>query len=204
MARGLAVPSLCSWIPPCAVNMCCCEDGMRKFLFSLYSRAAQRGSRSRFQPQLPHFLGVSGGISIWGPQVFHLKISMWSQVVAKYALTLKLCFSGSAVCCLVPQSYPAVCDPMDCSPPDSSVHGILQARMLDCHSLLHPRSRDGKVLWRSTERRPCPPLMPLSWGSYSSVSPWLKSVTSCTAVLWACPQKWPENQPTFLSFSKSN
>ena len=23
------------------------------------------------------------------------------------------------------------CDPMDCSPPDSSVHGILQARMLE-------------------------------------------------------------------------
>ena len=25
---------------------------------------------------------------------------------------------------------PAICDPMDCSPPGSSVHGILQARIL--------------------------------------------------------------------------
>ena len=27
-------------------------------------------------------------------------------------------------------SCPALCDPMDCSPADSSVHGILQARIL--------------------------------------------------------------------------
>ena len=31
--------------------------------------------------------------------------------------------------CLVRQSGPAFCDPMDCSPPGSSVHGILQARV---------------------------------------------------------------------------
>ena len=30
-----------------------------------------------------------------------------------------------------PQSYPTLCDPMDCSPPDSSVHRILQARILE-------------------------------------------------------------------------
>ena len=29
-------------------------------------------------------------------------------------------------------SCPALCDPMDSSPADSSVHGILQARMLEC------------------------------------------------------------------------
>ena len=28
------------------------------------------------------------------------------------------------------------CNPMDCSPPSSSVHGIFQARILGCHSLL--------------------------------------------------------------------
>ena len=31
----------------------------------------------------------------------------------------------------VAQSCPAVSDPMDCSPPGSSVHGILQARVLE-------------------------------------------------------------------------
>ena len=30
-----------------------------------------------------------------------------------------------AVLCLVAQSCSTVCDPMDCSPPGSSVHGIL-------------------------------------------------------------------------------
>ena len=29
------------------------------------------------------------------------------------------------------QSCPTLCDPMDCSPPGSSVHGILQARVLE-------------------------------------------------------------------------
>ena len=29
------------------------------------------------------------------------------------------------------QSYPALCDSMDCSPPGSSVHGIFQARILE-------------------------------------------------------------------------
>ena len=31
----------------------------------------------------------------------------------------------------VTQSCPTLCDPMDCSPPSSSVHGILQARILE-------------------------------------------------------------------------
>ena len=35
------------------------------------------------------------------------------------------------VCVLVTQSCPTLCDPLDCSPPGSSVHGILQARILE-------------------------------------------------------------------------
>ena len=31
----------------------------------------------------------------------------------------------------VAQSCPTLCDPVDCSPPDSSIHGILQARILE-------------------------------------------------------------------------
>ena len=31
----------------------------------------------------------------------------------------------------VSQSCPTLCDPMDCSPPGSSVHGIFQARVLE-------------------------------------------------------------------------
>ena len=38
----------------------------------------------------------------------------------------------------VAQSCPTLCNPIDCTPPGSSVHGILQARMLEwgSHSLL--------------------------------------------------------------------
>ena len=33
--------------------------------------------------------------------------------------------------CSVTKSCPTVCDPMDCSPPSFSVHGIFQARVLE-------------------------------------------------------------------------
>ena len=32
---------------------------------------------------------------------------------------------------VVAQSYPTLCNPMDCSPPGSSIAGILQARILE-------------------------------------------------------------------------
>ena len=36
-----------------------------------------------------------------------------------------------AICVLAAQSCPPLCDPMDCSPPGFSVHGILQTRILE-------------------------------------------------------------------------
>ena len=44
-----------------------------------------------------------------------------------------MCCSGhsGAVLCLVAQLYLTLCNPMDSSPPGSSVHGILQAKMLE-------------------------------------------------------------------------
>ena len=41
------------------------------------------------------------------------------------------CLSWVCVCMLVAQWYPSLCDPMDCSSPGFSVHGILQARILE-------------------------------------------------------------------------
>ena len=41
----------------------------------------------------------------------------------------QLGFQG--VCAKLLQLCSTLCDPMDCSPPGSSVHGILQARMLE-------------------------------------------------------------------------
>ena len=56
-------------------------------------------------------------------------------------LNLKMDKAVNLMCilCLVTQSYLTLCDPMDCSLPGTSVHGILQARILQVgsHSLLH-------------------------------------------------------------------
>ena len=40
-------------------------------------------------------------------------------------------YNWDVSCVLVTQSCPTLCDPMDCSPPGFSVHGILQARILE-------------------------------------------------------------------------
>ena len=52
------------------------------------------------------------------------------RIYRREALSTKIkvreCVQG-----LVAQSCPALCNPMDCNPLGSSVHGILQARILD-------------------------------------------------------------------------
>ena len=46
---------------------------------------------------------------------------------------------------LVAQSFPTLCNPMDCGSPGSSVHGILQARILEWVAvfLLHFSMEEG-------------------------------------------------------------
>ena len=71
---------------------------------------------------------------------------------------------------LIAQLYPTLCDLMDCSLPGFSVHGILQARMLECVAVSFSRgsSRLRDPTWISyiagrfftTE----PPGKPLDWG----------------------------------------
>ena len=45
---------------------------------------------------------------------------------------------------LVTQSCPTLCDPKDCSPPGSSPHGIIQARILEWVAI--PFSRESSQL----------------------------------------------------------
>ena len=47
---------------------------------------------------------------------------------------MKIC-----TCAKLFQSCPTLCDPVDCSQPGSSVHGILQARILECIAVPPPR-----------------------------------------------------------------
>ena len=46
---------------------------------------------------------------------------------------------GSCALYLVTQLCPTLCNPIDCSPPGSSVHGILQARILEWIAMASPR-----------------------------------------------------------------
>ena len=51
---------------------------------------------------------------------------------------LQYSYLGWAVPCLVTQSCLTLCDPMDCTPPDSSVHGDSLGKNtgVGCHALL--------------------------------------------------------------------
>jgi len=49
--------------------------------------------------------------------------------------------------CLVSQSCLILCDPLDCSPPGSSVHGIFQARMLEWVAISSPRGSSWPKDW---------------------------------------------------------
>ena len=44
-----------------------------------------------------------------------------------------------SIVCVGAQSYLTICDPMDCSPPGSSVHSILQVRILESVAILFSR-----------------------------------------------------------------
>ena len=111
------------------------------------------------------------------PPLLHQKHSG----VFKFILTL----------CGCAQLWPTLCDPMDCSPSGSSVHGILQARILEQVAISFsrgsswPRDRTrasrtagrffstvhrGKPWWEATERLSRPPFVWLSTNSCPSTA----------------------------------
>ena len=82
---------------------------------------------------------------IWKPMVslclgVHLVTLLFISGVSIFDLTdyptgwklmVVMCKGYNLCVLLVAQSHPTLCNPMDCSPPGSSVHGILQARILE-------------------------------------------------------------------------
>ena len=66
-----------------------------------------------------------------------LLIVTWkSQLTAKQSLTKKLLEESESE---VTQSCPTLCDPVNCSPPGSSVHVILQARIMEWVAIYQKR-----------------------------------------------------------------
>ena len=71
----------------------------------------------------------------WSFQIAQIKNPAWALFFLRTPDSWgPLCTNGGSyreVCVLVTQSCPMLCDPMDCSPPGSPVHEILQARILE-------------------------------------------------------------------------
>ena len=76
------------------------------------------------------------------------------------------------------QSWPTLCDPTDCSPPGSSVHGIFQARILEWVAISFSK------LWHG--------------GSKSLTRDWTQA--SCLGS-WRQPPEDPQGNPSVLSLS---
>ena len=96
-------------------------------------------------------LVIRGGCCDTKPPVYSAQVCSWEELwvkpwkqyshrtyqgwLAKCAFILTAALLGSFslhICCvLIAQSFLTLCDPMDCSPPDSSVHEILQPRILE-------------------------------------------------------------------------
>ena len=81
---------------------------------------------------MPYFLFSSPRL------FFHLKIFLFTHIWTRRTFDLSLCFRRSYILLthkwvwvIVAQSCLTLCNPMDCSLPGSSVHGILQARLLE-------------------------------------------------------------------------
>ena len=54
------------------------------------------------------------------------RVILCLSVLRQTSEMLRACVHAKSI-----QSYPTLCDPMSCTPPDSSAHGILQARILE-------------------------------------------------------------------------
>ena len=100
-------------------------------------RVVMPSSRGSFRPRDRTLIPCSSCIA-----ADSLLLSRWGSPVPVGVRSKLPLISASlcvCVCVLSLQSCPVVCDLMDCSPPDSSVHGILQARILEWAAM--PSSR---------------------------------------------------------------
>ena len=84
--------------------------------------------------KLASFLNLSSSLSWPSSGDLRLRKVLCSPSPASVSLVCVSCVCVWCMCvcvCVVAQSYPTLCDPVNCSPPGSSVHGILQARILE-------------------------------------------------------------------------
>ena len=88
---------------------------------SFYSAESFSSDMTHQVPKLNTHLSDSGFLTL--KPVLSPPGSLWTVTMS---FTLKCYMRAKSL-----QLCPTICDPMDCSPPGSSVHGILQARILE-------------------------------------------------------------------------
>ena len=88
------------------------KDFLKSFKFLVYVQMFSNVCPTDF---------FSFGSDLFNSHAFEIHIR---SVMHQYIVSLSLCRE-------VAQSCSTLCDPMDCSPPGSSLHGILQARVLE-------------------------------------------------------------------------
>ena len=105
---------------------------LKNDLESFYTALKFRPHSKAIKPEslgvgwLPHYKNTSQLIIIFG-QVLNMLFSFFDEFIVRAELL---------------QTCPILCDPMDCSPPGSSVHGILQARILEWVAMPSSQPRD--------------------------------------------------------------
>ena len=113
------------------------EGSGREGLSFLKSYQVRDGTGQGSQPGTQFFqpwVGSQGSQSEAGVAMGFYQ-DLWSQQQSGFHYMLLL-FSDA-------QSCLTLCDPMDCSPPGSSVHGILQARILEWVAIPFSRGSSG-------------------------------------------------------------
>ena len=100
----------------CSKSVPCLLSGLSSCLPFPYSILSCHTSLS----VLPRTPPVHSHLRVFAP-AFH---SAWTTIPPTATWSVK---SGSEVA----QSCPTLCDPMDCSPPGTSIHGLSQARILE-------------------------------------------------------------------------
>ena len=87
----------------------------------------------------------------------------------------------------VAQSCPTLSDPVDCSPPGSSIHGIFQARVLEWSAIVDPSKMKWKILsWflcKVGENRHFWASLGANYGGLCAVL--MKNTTGCNASVCA-------------------
>ena len=86
----------------------------------------------------------------WGHFMSIFLVSGLSYFSGEQSMQIYWCLGGMwrvRVCAKLLQLCPTLCDPGDCSPPGSSVHGIPQARILEWVALPSPRGSSRPRDW---------------------------------------------------------